>query len=194
MKLQSSLFAAGLILIFAGCGGNSPGVGVYSTSWSVNESGKIPVNGLEDAQVMIGKIGDDPVIVVWADCNGSFGGQATGSGKAFFDGTLRSDDGRELFIELKILPGQTGKVVIDGQLFDPAKGRFFLVSTVNLKTRVQQLDRMLPKSLLIEASEDKSAEFREFARADADIMAFYATVEPETHSAAESPSAAPATH
>ena len=192
MKLQLPVWAILLILIVPGCGGNSPGVGVYSTSWSVNESGTIPVNGLDDAQVMIGKIDDDPVIIIWADCGGSFGGQAASSGRASFQGTLRTDDGREVSMEMKVVPGRTGNVVIDGQSFDPVHGTFFLVSTLNAKTRVRQLNRTLPALLLNDELEDKPAEFRKYASADSDITAFYAIDQPGTPSIPESPSADPA--
>ena len=187
MKLRLPFSAILLILIVSGCGGNSPGVGVHSTSWSVNESGTIPVNGLEDAQVMIGKIGDDPVIIVWADCSGSFGGRATSSGSVSFEGTLRTDDGRDVRMEMNALSGQTSNVLIDGQSFDPAKGRFFLVSTVNEKTRIRQLNKMLPASLLNETLEDRPAEFRKFAGAEPEITAFYSIGEPENLSTQESP-------
>ena len=188
MKPKLPLRAILLILILPGCGVNSPGVGVHSTSWSVNESGTTPVNGLEDAQVMIGKIGDDPVIIVWADCSGSFGGRATSSGSVSFEGTLRTDDGREVRMEMNIQSGQTGNVLIDGrQSFDPAKGRFFLISTVNEKTQVRQLDKMLPAFLLSETLEDRPAEFRKFAEAEPVIMAFYSIGEPENPSTQESP-------
>ena len=191
MKLRLSFLAILLILFVPGCGGNSPGVGVQSTGWTINESGSVPVKGLDDAQVLIGHIGGDPAVIVWADCSGSFGGQFTNPGAASFNGTLRAPDGREVNLAMKIPSGQTSNVAIDGQMFDPANGKFFLVSTANGKTRVEQLKRTLPASLLNDKSEDRSAAFRRFAKGDSEITAFYATDEPDIPSAAADSSAKP---
>ena len=79
-----------------------------------------------------------------------------------------------------VVSGRAGDVSIDGQLFASAKGRFFLISTADGKTRVKQLDRTLPDSLLSTKLEDRSSAFREFAKADAEFMAFYSSVDSET--------------
>ncbi len=189
MKMRLLFWAILPIHFVPGCGGSSPGVGVQSTGWTINEAGSVPVKGLDDAQVLIGQIGGDPAVIFWADCSGSFGGQFTSSGPASFDGTLRTADGREVILGMKIPSGQTSNVVIDGQMFDPAKGKFFLVSTASGKTRVEQLNRTLPASLLNDKSEDRYAAFRKFAKADSEITTFYATVERDFPSATEDSSA-----
>lgn len=192
MKSALLLLATFMIVAASGCGGNSAGVGVHSTSWDIHESGAVAVKGIDDAQVVIGSLGSSPSITLWSDCHGSSGAGSSNATGVQFTAKLQTEDGRALNVEAMNLSGQEGIVVIDNQPFDLTKGRFFLISTANSKTQVKQLERTLPASLLNTLSENRHDSFRKFAKADPEIMAFYASGASEKPSTPEWPAAIPA--
>lgn len=92
--------------------------------------------------------------------------RGTGNGES--EDLLSTEDGRAIFWSSSTRTGRTGKVIIDGQKFDFARGAFFLVSTKNKRTRVDQL-AVDPELLSLVSDPEK---FAKMVTADPRIAAF----------------------
>lgn len=158
----------------AGCDVSVTGSrGVWSTSWSVSESGVSEVAGLSTAEVSVGVVDGQDIVIFWTDATGGDFSSATGpEGGVLFSGTRRSPDGREFAIRCVTADGRTGSVTIDGSSFRLEEGHLFLIRSAAGATVVRQLDLPIPERDP-HADNDFARRLREFGRGTPAIRDFF---------------------
>jgi hypothetical protein len=105
--------------------------------------------------------------VVWSDATATTNGGSQRTDRALYFGSFQTADGRRVEYRCETTDGQTGVLELDGQRYDLAQGRLFLVATARPATRVRQLNRD------VRTLQFSPEAIRALAEADEEITAFF---------------------
>lgn len=166
------LLAGGMIYNLSQPRGMS-GSSANCVTWGLNEVG---VGGIDsggfDLLSLCFKDTQWTQVGFWGDGHGSTAKGGTDKEKAYQTLTMTPPSNRAVVAEVELWARRICTIRIDGRIFDPSRGRLFLIQTQRDKPRILQLS-IEPESIPKDADQRKT-----FARDNPQIRQFFENREP----------------
>jgi hypothetical protein len=157
---------ASLVLLLPSVGCNSAQSGSAGSALTWTSSNVDAVPGIDKGSVHITRSSALPLtFVIWTDVDG--GSSKGSSGDGFHELAIQSSEGSRLKIHCDMADAEAATMTIDGREHNLADGALFLISTVDSKVRVLQLDYDLENFPTTQSA------LKEYAETNEEIREFF---------------------